>query len=178
MRNILLACVAPWLVGGCAIDQGATSSKSDRSAEARLADTNGREVATAKLSTLARGVQVRIAATGLPQGIYAAHIHLVGRCDAPDFATAGGHWNPTGRQHGRDNPAGAHLGDLPNLTVGANGRGAMAFRVANARLVGGAAPILDADGAALMIHAKADDYRTDPSGASGARIACGVIAAS
>jgi Cu-Zn family superoxide dismutase len=119
---------------------------------------------------------VRVEAAGLAPGVYGVHLHAVGRCDPPGFASAGPHWNPTGRQHGRDNPAGAHLGDLPNLNVGADGRGAVAFEVRGASLLeGGANALLDADGAAVVVHAQADDYRTDPSGNSGARIACGVL---
>ncbi|MFD1610981.1 superoxide dismutase family protein [Sphingomonas tabacisoli] len=116
-------------------------------------------------------VAVLVQAEGLPAGTHGIHIHTVGRCDAPDFQTAGGHWNPTGKQHGRDNPMGAHEGDLPNIEIGADGRGNADFTVAGATL----AALLDADGAAIVIHASADDYRTDPSGNSGARIACGVI---
>jgi len=96
------------------------------------------------------------------------HLHAVGRCEGPKFDSAGPHWNPAGRQHGHLNPAGSHLGDLPNLTVSANGRGALNFLVR-----GG---LVDADGTALVIHAKPDDYRTDPSGSSGDRIACAVLA--
>jgi Cu-Zn family superoxide dismutase len=107
------------------------------------------------------------------------HLHQVGRCDqggTPTFASAGGHYNPAGRQHGTQNPEGPHAGDLPNVTVGADGRltlpdsGVVAVMNETAR-----AGLLDPDGTALVIHAQADDYRTDPSGNSGARIACGVL---
>jgi Cu-Zn family superoxide dismutase len=107
-------------------------------------------------------------ATGLSAGIHGLHLHAQGRCEGPGFASAGGHWNPTGRKHGRDNPAGAHLGDLPNLAVDATGSGVASFTLAPGWG--------DADGTALVIHAKADDYRTDPSGNSGDRVACAVIA--
>lgn len=108
-------------------------------------------------------------ATGLPVGSHGLHLHAQGLCEGPGFASAGGHWNPTGRKHGRDNPAGAHLGDLPNLAVDASGSGTASFTLAPGWA--------DADGTALVIHAKADDYRTDPSGNSGDRVACAVIAA-
>jgi Cu-Zn family superoxide dismutase len=111
----------------------------------------------------------------MQRGTYAAHVHTVGACTAPDFTSAGPHWNPTGAQHGRNNPAGMHKGDLPNLSVGTDGRGSLEFLIAGAALRGGAAPLLDADGAAVVIHAQADDYRTDPAGNAGARIACGVL---
>ncbi len=119
-------------------------------------------------------MRLRVEASGLAQGVHGIHVHAVGRCDSPDFASAGPHWNPAGRQHGRDNPQGMHQGDLPNLTIGADGRGSIEVAVGGATSMAG---LLDADGAALVIHAAPDDYRTDPSGNSGARIACGVIGA-
>ena len=92
------------------------------------------------------------------------------------FTTAGPHWNPGNRQHGKDHPAGMHKGDLPNLLVGADGNGSFELTIANASLAGGAGdPLHDSDGAAIVIHAAPDDFRTDPSGNSGARIACGVF---
>jgi Cu-Zn family superoxide dismutase len=87
----------------------------------------------------------------------------------------GGHWNPTNRQHGKNNPAGMHVGDLPNLLVGTDGRGSLEINLPGASIAGGAASMLDADGASIVIHQSPDDYRTDPAGNSGARIACGVF---
>jgi Cu-Zn family superoxide dismutase len=110
-----------------------------------------------------------VQAVGLAPGIHGLHLHEKGLCEGPDFASAGGHWNPAARKHGRDNPAGAHLGDLPNLAIDASGKGR-----ASLTLPPGSA---DADGTSLVVHAQADDYRTDPSGNSGNRIACAVIAA-
>lgn len=120
-------------------------------------------------------IEARVQAAGLPPGQYGVHIHTVGRCDAPAFESAGPHWNPADRQHGRLNPQGPHLGDLDNLEVSAEGHGRLEFAIPAAVLRGTQAAIIDADGAALMIHAAPDDYRTDPSGNSGARIACGVL---
>jgi superoxide dismutase, Cu-Zn family len=120
------------------------------------------------------GMEVRVQAAGLPAGHYGVHLHAVGRCEGPAFASAGPHWNPTGRQHGSLNPAGHHLGDLPNLDVDAQGDGRLEFAIAGAS-TSGPGGIFDADGTALVIHAAADDYRTDPSGNSGARLACGVL---
>lgn len=120
------------------------------------------------------GIEVRVQAAGLPHGQYGVHIHAIGRCDAPGFESAGPHWNPAGRQHGTLNPQGHHLGDLDNLVVNAEG-GRLEFTIPGAALHGGVHPIVDADGAAVVIHASPDDYRTDPSGNSGARIACGVL---
>tara|TARA_B110001454_G_scaffold89429_1_gene85410 strand:+ start:518 stop:1090 length:573 start_codon:yes stop_codon:yes gene_type:complete len=119
-------------------------------------------------------LNVHVRAMGLASGVHAVHIHAVGRCDAPDFTTAGPHWNPMGKSHGKDNPNGPHLGDLPNMTIGADGAGELTFSVP-ARLDAGHHPLLDSDGAALVVHAGPDDMKTDPSGNSGGRIACGVI---
>jgi len=160
---------------------GACVTAADRApaAHAGIADPAGRVLARATLRQTAAAIAIHVEAVGLAPGTYGVHLHAVGRCDPPAFAGAGGHWNPAGRQHGRDNPAGAHLGDLPNLSVGSDGRGVSDFEIAAAALSGeGANALLDADGAAIVVHAQADDYRTDPSGNSGARIACGVIAPS
>jgi Cu-Zn family superoxide dismutase len=143
---------------------------------AELRDRSGAARAQARVEPAGDSLRVRVEAAGLAPGAYGAHIHSVGRCDAPDFASAGPHWNPTGVKHGKDNPQGMHKGDLPNLLVGADGRGSFEYTVPNATIEGrGPNPVLDADGAALVIHAAADDFRTDPSGNSGARIACGVL---
>jgi Cu-Zn family superoxide dismutase len=167
----LAACAGPQGSGGATGDSAATMPP----AAATLRDAAGTVKAQASMADVNGGVRVSIEAVAMAPGAYGAHIHTVGRCDPPDFASAGPHWNPTSRQHGKDNPQGAHKGDLPNLLVGADGRGSVSFTVDGVSLRGGATPVLDADGASVMIHAAADDYRTDPSGNSGARIACGVF---
>jgi Cu-Zn family superoxide dismutase len=144
-------------------------------AQADLRDARGGSVARASVSQVGDAVRVRVEATGLAPGIYGAHVHAVGRCDAPTFDSAGPHWNPSGRQHGRDNPGGQHMGDLPNLLVGTDRRGSFEFTIAGAELAGGVRAMQDSDGASIVLHARPDDYRTDPSGNSGARIACGVL---
>lgn len=148
-----------------------TSPSSTEGAHASLADATGAPRGSASLVDTASGLEVRVSGEGLPAGTHGVHLHTVGRCDAPGFQSAGAHWNPAMKQHGRDNPQGAHAGDLPNLVVGADGRGTIRFTVPESSL----STLLDADGAAVVIHAGADDYRTDPSGNSGGRIACGVI---
>ena len=158
------------LAAGCAISAQAKLT----TARAVLHDTSGKEVGKARLQQVGKGIKVTLQASKLAAGTHGVHIHTVGKCDAPDFASAGSHWNPTGRQHGKDNPAGMHKGDLPNMVIGSNGRGTLAFTVDGAVL----GDLLDADGAAVVVHATADDYHTDPSGNSGARIACGVLSAS
>lgn len=141
----------------------------------RLLSANGDALGQVELAQLADGVQLVADATGLPAGQYGLHLHAVGRCAAPDFASAGPHFNPAGKQHGRDNPMGAHAGDLPNIEVGADGKGHLVTLLPGLRLIDGDAPLVDADGAAVVLHAKADDYRTDPAGNAGTRIACGPI---
>ena len=136
-----------------------------------MIDSAGRTIGTVKAWQTAGGVSFRIDASGLPHGIHGAHVHAVGRCDRPDFTSAGSHWNPTSRQHGLNNPAGPHAGDLPNVEVSANGVLGATVTLPGATM----ATLVDADGAALVVHAAADDNKTDPSGNSGARIACAVI---
>ena len=143
--------------------------------ETDLRDAGGQRRATAIVSQIGDSLRVRVEAEGLAPGAYGAHLHAVGRCDPPGFESAGPHWNPTGQQHGKDNPQGMHKGDLPNLLVGTDGRGSFEFTVLDAWLLGGGRTLLDADGAALVIHSRAYDYRTDPSGNSGPRIACGLL---
>ena len=174
----LVSCLALALtacVEGGAGMEAATMEAAPPSASATLRDKQGQVKAQASALQVGDSVRVRLEAAGMAPGAYGAHIHTTGRCDAPDFTTAGPHWNPTSHKHGKDNPQGMHKGDLPNLMVGTDGRGTFEYTIPAIRLSGGTAPVLDADGAAMMVHATADDYRTDPSGNSGARIACGVL---
>jgi len=143
-----------------------------------LLNASGQSIGSVRAWQTAGGVTFRIDASGLPHGIHGIHVHSIGRCDPPDFMTAGPHWNPGARKHGMNNPAGPHAGDLPNVEVAANGVLATTVTLPNATLVGGVGAggaVIDADGAALVIHGQADDYVTDPSGNSGARIACAVL---
>jgi Cu-Zn family superoxide dismutase len=157
------------------IEDSDTSERTRANATAQLQDARGATKASATAEQIASGIRIRLEATGMPAGTYAAHVHTTGACVAPDFTSAGPHWNPTGAQHGKDNPAGMHKGDLPNLEVRTDGRGRLEYIIAAAALASGPAPLLDSDGAALVVHAKLDDYRTDPAGNAGARIACGVF---
>lgn len=164
----LLAAMQP----AATADLAPTSPPEPQVTEVRKAD--GTLAARAMVYPGAGDLQVRIQAAGLAPGRYGAHVHAVGRCDAPDFETAGPHWNPTGREHGTLNPRGHHLGDLPNFEIGEDGHGRLEFAISSANL-GGSDGMLDEDGASIVIHANPDDLRTDPSGSSGARIACGVL---
>jgi superoxide dismutase, Cu-Zn family len=153
-------------LGGCkTIPDQATPE-----ANAVLRDASGAEVGRAIITREAGRMRLTIEAAAQTPGEHGVHVHAVGLCEAPMFTSAGPHWNPAMKQHGRDNPMGTHMGDLPNLVVGPDGRGTLSAEVA-----GTMAELLDADGAAVIIHASPDDYRTDPSGNSGGRIACGVL---
>jgi superoxide dismutase, Cu-Zn family len=145
------------------------------SASAVLKNADGKEVAKAMLAPAKGGVRVRVVAQGLSPGKHGMHLHAAGKCEPPDFKTAGGHFNPGGKQHGLHNPEGAHAGDLPNLVVGKNGRGKGTFLARGATLGEGEGSLLSPEGSALVIHAEPDDEKSDPAGNSGARIACGVV---
>src|SRR5437764_11214447 len=136
-----------------------------------LVDAAGQTIGSVRAWQTTGGIGFRITAAGLPHGLHGVHVHSVGRCEPPGFTSAGAHWNPTGKKHGMNNPEGPHAGDLPNVEVAANGMLGATLVLPNANM----ASLLDADGAALVIHAAADDYKTDPSGNSGPRIACAVI---
>ncbi len=112
---------------------------------------------------------------GLPPGAKAVHVHAVGTCEGPQFTSAGDHFNPGKKEHGMMNPQGPHAGDLPNITIAADGSGRMESATDRIALGAGATSLFDADGSALVIHAAPDDFKTDPTGNSGSRIACGVI---
>ena len=156
-----------------------TRTEAMPTARAEMRDTAGRELGVLRVLFTSTGARVTGTLTGLPPGTHGFHFHETGRCDGTTptpFATAGTHYNPAGRQHGTLNPAGPHAGDLPNVTVRADGRLALGDSGVTVMMSETArAGVFDANGTALLIHAGADDYRTDPSGNSGARIACGVV---
>lgn len=138
---------------------------------AKLQDAKGADAGTVKLFAGTDGAIHGVAdVTGATPGEHGIHLHTTGKCEGPAFTTAGGHLNPDGKQHGLQNPQGAHQGDLPNIVVGADGKGHATFTAHTTE-----AAIFDADGTALVVHAAPDDGKTDPSGNSGARILCGVI---
>jgi Cu-Zn family superoxide dismutase len=141
---------------------------------ATLALANGQPAGIARVFTTAGKGTLAVGLTGITPGVHGIHLHAVGQCNGPDFASAGGHLNPLGKHHGSLAAGGKHEGDLPNVTIQRGGSGAL-----TAELSGTPdqvrAWLFDADGTAIVVHADPDDYRTDPSGNSGARIACGVF---
>lgn len=158
------------------LDSAAAATAPDPAANAVMRDSAGRELGTLTLTGSNDGIAITGGLVGLPPGEHGIHLHAVGRCDAPTFESAGEHWNPTHRQHGSRNPQGPHLGDAPNVTAGPDSTATVQVSMSRGgSLRVGANMVLDADGAAIVIHAAPDDYRTDPSGGSGTRIACGVV---
>jgi Cu-Zn family superoxide dismutase len=145
-------------------------------AKATLVNSQGQKVGEATLTETPQGVKIVMQVENLPPGVHAFHIHEKGACATPDFASAGGHFNPFGKHHGLKNPAGPHAGDLPNITVGSDGK-------ANVEVVANLVTLKEGQknslfrpgGTSLVIHAGADDNVSDPAGNAGPRIACGVI---
>lgn len=174
MKNLAFGAAAlALLAAGCAPATGAGGPDA-AAATVRLVNAQGQPVGSAVLTEAEDGVRVNVNVRGMPPGQHGLHFHQNGTCDAPDFTSAGPHYNPTSRQHGMQNPQGPHAGDLPNLTVGANGQGELET-VKEGVSLRRANPLFKQGGTSLIVHATADDMRTDPSGNSGARIACGVI---
>lgn len=157
-------------LGGCAMYATHDSPKSRPGAQAKLYDATGREAGFVMLTLKGDDLTGVVNVNGISPGPHGIHVHAVGKCDAPDFTTAGGHLNPDGKKHGLENPMGAHQGDLPEIMVGEDGTGHATFPVHSSL-----ATLFDADGSAFVVHAAADDNKTDPSGNSGARILCGVL---
>ncbi len=172
MRRLLLVGVAAVLTG-CA---SAPGDVAPLSAGADLKDKEGKQVGVATLIETPEGVRVAVTGYRLPPGSHGLHIHAVGLCEPPEFTSAGAHFNPGSKQHGRLNPAGPHAGDLPNLVVGASGEGGIDVTTKAFTLSQSPVSLLGGKGTSLVIHANPDDEKTDPTGNSGGRIACGVIA--
>ena len=167
--------VAVHLIGVAANAQ----DKKDLWAEAQTVTLNGaenKEVGTAKLLQIPNGVLVRLTLIKAAPGPHAFHVHAVGKCEGPEFTTAGGHFNPMSKKHGLLNPEGSHTGDLPNVIVPDSGAVIVETVIPHVTLKAGDHTLADADGTALVLHAGADDYTTEPTGNEGGRMACGVVA--
>ena len=144
-------------------------------AKATLQDGKGRTVGQVTLRETAAGVLIRADLTGVPPGTHGFHLHEVGECTAPTYESAGGHFNPDGKKHGLLADGGPHAGDMPNLHVPTHERFSIEILNTRVTLGAGSQSLMDNDGSAVVIHAGEDDYRTDPAGDAGDRIACGVI---
>ena len=163
------------LVLTCAAVALGTGKSAKKTVE--LKDAKGNDVGTATVVSKGTGVEVKLDVKNLTAGEHAVHFHQNAKCDPPDFKSAGGHFNPGSKKHGFDNPEGHHAGDMRNFTVKENGTAKATVSDADVVLGNGSEPnsLLANGGTAIVIHAKADDYKTDPSGNSGDRIACGAI---
>ncbi len=181
MRALMIVSLgAATLITGCAEGNPEMSEGEEHMAlaeivgQAALISTDGEEVGTASLAKEGSRLEIELGLAGLEPGTHALHLHTTGLCDAPDFKSAGGHLNPAGKAHGKLSEGGAHLGDLPNIDIPEDGKLALTVSV-EGDAAANLATIFDADGTALMIHTGADDYKSDPAGAAGPRIACGVV---
>ena len=151
------------------------AEKGPKSAKAEIKNAQGQKVGSASFKQALDGVNISLKVFSLPPGTHAFHIHTVGKCEPPDFKTAGGHLNPQNMKHGLKNPSGPHAGDMPNITVDKNGKGKAMILNKRVTLAPGTNSLFHEGGTALVIHEKADDETTDPAGNAGNRIACGVI---
>ncbi len=154
-----------------AVTGTAMAADAPKSVSATLRDAGGATAGTVKLDDMGGHLMGRIDASGLKPGNHGMHIHMVGKCEGPDFTSAGAHLNPAGKKHGLESPAGPHEGDLPQLIVGQDGKGSLSF-MSQSKI----SDILDSDGGSFIVHADPDDQKTDPGGNSGARVLCGVFA--
>lgn len=172
--NASRSCFAFVLIGLLAACATAPEVKEQRLGTAVLNDSSGAPVGSAQLVSVGSTLRLSVAVTGIAPGPHGFHLHAIGECKVSDFKSAGGHLNPLNKQHGSMNPQGTHLGDLSNLEVGASGTGSASYDLSGDR-----EQVLewlfDPDGTALVLHAAADDYLSDPAGNAGSRIACGVL---
>jgi len=179
VRITVVVAVAAWVLAGWTLIGARAQAPAGKSAaptaSAELKNQKGEPVGKAELTDTPDGVLVHLTVSGLPPGVHAFHIHEAGKCDPPDFKTAGGHFNPGMKQHGFMQEKGPHAGDLPNIHVPASGNLEIEALARGVALQAGPNSLFDADGSALVIHAGPDDYRTDPAGNAGARLACGIV---
>lgn len=168
--KLVLVFLPTLLCSSVAFGQGAP-----KSAHADIVNAQGQNIGTAKIVPAKKGVKIEVSVSQLPPGKHGIHIHAVGKCEGPAFTTAGGHLNPDTKKHGKDNPEGPHAGDLLMIDVKADGTAKATLLDTMVTLGDGPNSVFHDGGTSIVIHEKEDDYKTDPAGNSGARIACGVI---
>ena len=168
IRNCVLAATLAWT-------NAVSAQSAAQLAHADIANAQGQKIGTATIRRVDGGIRIDVQVSQLQPGTHGIHVHTVGKCEGPAFTSAGGHLNPTSKKHGKDNPEGPHAGDLLNIQIEASGDGKASLLNTNVTLGDGPNSLFHEGGTAIVIHEKADDYKTDPAGNSGARIACGVI---
>jgi Cu-Zn family superoxide dismutase len=179
VKNALYVSSLALVLSGCAPNSPSVEGQRARVADGarvELRDAKGRKVGTLTVSIHSGGgVRFNGRLENLPGGSHGIHIHERGKCDPPDFASAGGHLNVTGKQHGEFNPQGSHEGDIGNVNIDPSGSAEVSLLADKVTLEAGPNSLLKPGGTSLVIHARPDDLKTDPSGDSGDRIACGII---
>jgi Cu-Zn family superoxide dismutase len=179
----LSALILGMAVGTDPSAQSRTTDKKEGSgpsvtASATLEDAHGRSIGKAQLRQTPHGVLLSVDLVNAPPGTHGLHVHEAGSCEGPSFKSAGGHYNPSGKQHGFLNPSGPHAGDLPNIEIPKTGQLSVEQFLADVTLEPGAKSLLDDNGSAIVLHSTQDDYASDPAGMAGDRLACGQITAS
>lgn len=179
-QALAIAMLSVFALPACAQTEPKAGSPPERApnqAKALLKDAKGRDAGSATFTEGPQGVKLKLNVLGLDPGKHGFHIHEKGICEPPDFKSAGAHFNPHGKQHGHANQRGPHAGDLPNLVASAEGTASTEVTIPDVTLRKGEKhSLLDGDGSALVVHAKADDEKSDPAGNSGDRVICGIVA--